>query len=155
MVLSAALQAGFRESGATNLISAKKEPATPMVAVRSMGLAFESFVGYGHESTTPPICMVSEETLECLVDIANKRFKENTERIDRFRRLLKNLSIKDSGEMKRKGQDGEKWEDPEARRERKRAEGLMKSRRMEDGSKSKGSYVAEEALDLQLLNQNP
>ena len=122
IVLSAALQAGFRESGALNLISSTGEPATPMVAVRSMGLGLESLIGYEYENRQ--LCNVTEGHLRTLIELSNERFGENTKRISRFRTLLKKLSSEETGDVKRKGQDGEEWEDPEVRRERKRAEGL-------------------------------
>jgi tRNA wybutosine-synthesizing protein 3 len=47
-ILSAALQAGFRESGAMNIGASleKGRDTTPMVAVRSLGLMLDSIVGY-------------------------------------------------------------------------------------------------------------
>lgn len=101
----------------------------------------------------PPVCMVPEETLECLVGIANERFQENTKRIERFRALLKKLSTEGSGEVKKQGQDAEEWEDPQVRRERKRAEGLMRSRQMKESRQLQGWEDAE-TVDLQLLDQN-
>ena len=153
IVLAAALQSGFRESGAINLISLNHEPPAPMVAVRSMGLSLESIVGCGRGGINVPDCIVPEETLQCLVGIANERFVENTQRIDRFRRLLKKLSIEESGDARRKGQEGEEWENPQARKERKRAEGLWRSQQM------KQRRVVErqddmEIVDVQLLNQD-
>ncbi|TVY52201.1 tRNA wybutosine-synthesizing protein [Lachnellula suecica] len=116
-VLSAALQAGFRESGALNLIS-PSEQATPMVGIRSMGLALESLVGF--EDDGREICMVPEWQLKTLLEISNERFVENTKRIERFRKLLGELGVM-------RGKEGEGWEDPQVRRERKRAEGLKRS----------------------------
>lgn len=153
MVLSAALQAGFRESGALNLVSPTSEPAAPMVAVRSMGLALESIIGIEGE-VLQPTCTASEESLECLVDIANERFKENTKRIERFRTLLKKLSTEKPGQTKRKGQDGEEWEDPQVRRERKRAEGLVRSQQMKDNKSLESSEEVPETPNLQLLDHS-
>ena len=121
-----------------------------MVAVRSMGLALESIVGFNHGER--PICMVSQENLESLVDKANERFKENSQRIARFQGLL----TKPKGELserRRRGQEGERWEDPRVRRDRKRAEGLMRSLQMK-GNKALEELDYAEIVDSQLLNQN-
>jgi tRNA wybutosine-synthesizing protein 3 len=122
-VLSAGLQAGFRESGAINLIGAGKEPATPIVAVRSMGLALESIIGFHAEGKE--VASASEEELKALLEISNERFVVNSQRIERFRELLKQLG--EGGQGKKKGDgDGEEWEDAEVRRERKREAGLRR-----------------------------
>ncbi|KAI6711521.1 tRNA wybutosine-synthesizing protein [Diplocarpon mali] len=126
-VLSAALQAGFRESGALNLTSSTSEPPTPMVGIRSMGLALESVIGFA--SGGKGICVVPEWQLRSLIEISNQRFQENAKRIARFRTLLR---AERSTEGKRKGQEGVKWEDAGERRERKRAEGLERARVMRE-----------------------
>jgi len=112
-ILSAALQAGFRESGALNLLPSGKEPATPMVAVRSMGLSLSSLVGRCGPSGDA-ICNISDDELRTLIEIGNKRFKENEKRITRFRELL------------RRSSEGKEWEDSKSRGGRKRREGLEK-----------------------------
>jgi tRNA wybutosine-synthesizing protein 3 len=122
MVLSAALQAGFRESGAIGLTSSNNEPVTPLVAVRSMGLGLESVVG--QIDGTDPLCFTQPEILLGLVDIANKRFKENKHRIDRFRKLLATAILASRGTKIKSKSDGSEWEDASGRRERKKMEGL-------------------------------
>jgi tRNA wybutosine-synthesizing protein 3 len=157
MVLSAALQAGFRESGAISLVSSKSEPATPMVAVRSMGLGLESIIGFGQGEARLPDCTVSEESLETLVEQANERFIENTKRIERFRSLLKKSSSEEAGEVKRKGQGGREWENQQVRRERKRAEGLMRSQQLKNSDVDKAIKALEDSQEpcgLQFLDQN-
>lgn len=148
IILSAALQAGFRESGAINLIPSGKEPATPMVAVRSMGLTLESLIGY--HSHGVEFCTVSPRELRNLIEISNARFGENEKRISRFRELLKKFSSEDVDEGKRKGEEGEQWEDAGARRERKKAEGLARRKQL---AKSAGSHQqgTEESLGLDSL----
>ncbi|KAF4635911.1 hypothetical protein G7Y89_g2187 [Cudoniella acicularis] len=89
-VLAAALQAGFRESGALNLTSSFAEQPTPMVGIRSMGLALESLIGFEHDGQE--LCTVPEWQLKNLLEISNDRFVENTKRIERFRTLLKDFS---------------------------------------------------------------
>ncbi|KAK8216037.1 methyltransferase TYW3-domain-containing protein [Phyllosticta capitalensis] len=120
-VLSAASQAGFRESGAVGLTANADGSVTPMVAVRSIGLAFDAVVGYEDEDGKM-VAVVSEPYLRSLVELANERFAVNTERIARFRsHLLEQYRQNGKQSKNKKGAD---WEDAAARRERKRAEGL-------------------------------
>ncbi|KAL8285348.1 hypothetical protein RB600_009676 [Gaeumannomyces tritici] len=121
-VLRCGLEAGFRESGAINLTTAQGQ-VTPMVAIRSMGLGFESIIGMqvGGENK----CIVSPEYLALLVRTADERFAQNRKRTERFRQALAAL----------RGPAGEQagrsvWEDAAARRERKKAEGLRKKAEM-------------------------
>jgi tRNA wybutosine-synthesizing protein 3 len=116
-ILKAALQAGFRESGALNILSSGQESATPMVAVRSMGLSFSSLIGYSNASGEA-ICNLGEDDLKMLLEIGNERFVENEKRIARFRELLK-------GSPEKKD-----WEDSKARGARKRREGLERREEM-------------------------
>lgn len=111
---------------------------SPIVAVRSSGLALESIIGYaeddspdlGSSNGEPTIrSLVSEEYLQMLVDISNERFDVNTQRKERFRTLLLDMCSRDSG-GKPAG-----WEDPGERKERKRAEGLRRQREMQEDSK--------------------
>lgn len=127
-VLAAALSAGFRESGAVSLTSAKNGDVTPMVAVRSTGYAFDSIVGFQDDDACNR-SLVDETCLRTLVDIANDRFRINTERIARFRTALAasyscltspaNTSAKPN------------WEDADARKRRKRQEGLARQQAMQ------------------------
>jgi len=123
-ILSCALQAGFRESGAVNILPSGKEAATPIVAVRSQGTMLESLVGFLDDDKAR--CNVPEAYLETLLRISNERFSENEKRIQRFRDELRKADYgADAAKDKRKGDAGE-WEDPAARRERKKAEGILK-----------------------------
>ncbi|KAI6369997.1 hypothetical protein MCOR25_004339 [Pyricularia grisea] len=119
-VLRCGLEAGFRESGAINLLGQQQQQqhATPMVAIRSMGLGLESIVGTLAAGRLHSI--VSPEYLAMLVRISNERFRQNAERIERFRLALK----EEFGDKKQTGKPG--WEDAAARRERKKAEGLRR-----------------------------
>ena len=122
-LLAAASTAGFRESGATGISNNKDGSTTPMVAVRSNGLALDAVVGYLDQEGTP-ICFVSEEYLSLLNRIAIERFKVNAERIERFRlALLQAYSTRAS-------EQASSFEDAATRRERKRAEGLAKQEAM-------------------------
>ncbi|CAJ0547835.1 Ff.00g045890.m01.CDS01 [Fusarium sp. VM40] len=125
ILLRCGLQAGFRESGALNIIPNGKDAVTPMVAIRTMGLAFESLVGQqvdGHRQR-----IVSPEYLQTLVQIANERFAENKKRIERFQNAFRDAV---SAPAPRRNPEGQEWEDAAARRERKRAEGLRKKAEM-------------------------
>lgn len=126
------MEAGFRETGAVSLTPRHQSKGdtcpTPMVAVRSMGLSFESLIGV-ETSNGERSSLVTPEYLELLVKISHERFSENQKRISRFRQALKGVfgvySPGDSDRSKPKAvPDG--WEDSESRRERKKLEGLMR-----------------------------
>ena len=128
LVIQAGMEAGFRETGAVSILPAggAGQEATPIVAVRSMGLSFESLLGIegvdGKRS-----CIVSPEYVRMLVRIGNERFVENEKRISRFRTALQKaftVSSQPNGPARRKTENGGVWEDPEARKQRKREEGL-------------------------------
>ena len=99
-----------------------------MVAVRSAGLAFDSIIGYQNEEGLN-ISMVDERHLRMLVGIANERFRINTERIERFRSaLLSQFKSPQTNVTKFLPLKPIKagYEDPEARRRRKKMEGLSR-----------------------------
>ncbi|KAL4781586.1 methyltransferase TYW3-domain-containing protein [Aspergillus varians] len=143
-VLSAASSSGFRESGLQSLrcLEGDSRPS-PIVAVRSAGLALESVIGYceddvkgdGNGCGGEPVIrsLVSEEYLRMLVTMSNERFSVNTERKERFKTaILKGCSIENSdGTKAKKGTKPPGWEDPEKRKERMRAEGLIKKKLLE------------------------
>jgi tRNA wybutosine-synthesizing protein 3 len=130
-ILKAALQAGFRESGAINLTSAISEAPTPMVAVRSAGLALDSVIGWLN-ADDDCICIVSETYLKGLLAVANERFDENLKRITRFRDLLLASAQTPADIEARKKSKGNDWEDASIRWERKRAEGLKRSQELKE-----------------------
>lgn len=116
-ILSAAINAGFRESGVQSLKNLEDPNAFPMVAVRTAGLALGSIIGHacGTEvGKDEAYALVSEEYLKTLLRLANARFLDNAERIERFSKSL--FHGHKSSELS--------WEDPQSRRERKKAEGL-------------------------------
>jgi len=109
-----------------NILPSGKEAATPIVAVRSQGTMLESLVGFFEDDE--PKCNVQDTYLDTLLRISNERFCENERRIQRFRDELKKVGYGvDAVKDKRKGDTGE-WEDPNVRRERKKAEGIRKSK---------------------------
>lgn len=119
------MHAGFRESGAVSLTPSgdQSQSATPMVAVRSMGLGFESLIGYAEDDGDAKCLMVPPEYLDVLMRIGNERFVENAKRIARFE-LAFSEAIR--GPLPKKNPEGGDWEDPVARRERMKAEGLRR-----------------------------
>lgn len=147
-VLSAAATSGFRESGLQSLRCLEGENGpSPIVAVRSAGLSLESVIGYCESSdeeddttSKEPVIrsLVTEEYLQMLVAISNERFLVNAERKERFRtNLLKLCSTEQlCGPKTRSKAKHEGWEDPAARRERKRTEGLMRKKFLETQTKS-------------------
>lgn len=167
-ILIAAIQAGFRESGAINLLERNREKlktkqrhhnfqltefdeenastqekanlkveleleATPMVAIRSNGLALESIVGL--ELNGRYICMIPEWQMRGLLLQANQRFRDNTQRINKFAKLLlereskqEQISKSQSHHNKKSTSVSSNWEDPAVRKARKRQEGLDKAK---------------------------
>ncbi len=142
-ILCAAINAGFRESGVQSLKNLEDPNAFPMVAVRTAGLALGSIIGHVCEKGTGEEdvrALVSEEYLETLLKVANARFAVNAERIERFSDSLfhGNKSSESS------------WEDPQSRRERKRAEGLEKK----DHLKAQDGQM-DESYDFEALDDGP
>lgn len=135
-VLNAALTAGFRESGAVSLGSTKGE-SNPIVAVRSAGYSFDAIIGYQDEKGDN-IAMVDANYLRTLVNVANERFKINLDRIARFRDGL--LKTQQHGTSR-----APDWEDADARKQRKREEGLARQQAL----KSKESqHTHDESTDV-------
>ncbi|KJZ72554.1 hypothetical protein HIM_08078 [Hirsutella minnesotensis 3608] len=150
-LLRSGLQAGFRESGAVNVTPAGDAPlATPMVAIRSMGLGLESLIGY-ETGDGRRGWFVPARHLETLRAVANERFAENARRIERFRAAFLDAV---SEPRPPRGCDGAEWEDAAARRERMRAEGLRKKAALaavsggEDTAESFDLAVDISALDM-------
>jgi len=151
-VLSAAINAGFRESGVQSLRNPDDKEAAPMVAVRTSGLALESVIGYLEEGRGKEDvrCIVNEGYLRIIVGLINERFEANTERILRFRRQLLDPH---SGHKLPRG-DAERWEDADARRQRKRAEGLQKSQESRKDREASSASPTIEDCDLKLWDEN-
>ncbi|EUC38915.1 hypothetical protein COCCADRAFT_353 [Bipolaris zeicola 26-R-13] len=122
-VLNAALAAGFRESGAVSLGSTKGE-SNPIVAVRSAGYSFDSIIGY-QNANGDNIALVNEKYLQTLVSIANERFKINLDRITRFRNALLDAQQQSTSHPP-------DWEDADARKKRKREEGLARQQALKN-----------------------
>lgn len=118
-----------------------------MVAVRSMGLGFESLVGT-MDGAGRKKAIVSPEYLSMLVRIGNERFAENGKRIGRF---LEALRSEVDGDVVTVSKAHEK----ELRRERKMAEGLRRqaearSRREQTAGEEIEAYIDDLAGDTNL-----
>jgi len=145
-VLTAALSAGFRESGALSLTPAKSGEVNPMVAVRSTGYSYDSIIGY-HNDDEENIALVDDYYLQTMVNVANERFQINTERIARFRAAL----LQQYHPQPIEGSEGE-WENAEVRKQRKRAEGLARQQALKaqsefDAASSESTSVTDSGLN--------
>ena len=150
-VLAAATASGFRESGLQSLRCLEgDEGPSPVVGVRSSGLALESVIGYcdddgdDENDGDEPIVrsLVSEAYLAMLVAMSNERFGVNAERKERFRG---GLMVAFSGDAK-SGKKMTEWEDPDVRKERKRAEGLARKKMLEDQRRAAEMGTEDESL---------
>lgn len=119
-LLKCAQGAGFRESGASNVPGDERTPVN--VAIRMIGLAMDNIVGYagecsagGEAGQTCRSC-VSEEYLFMLARIVSARFHANLERMERLKQHVEAAFGKK--------RTPRVWESFEARRDRKRREGL-------------------------------
>lgn len=150
MILQSALRAGFRESGALNITPQADRTATPIVAVRSTGLSFESLIGY--EVDGIECSLVQETHLRMLMDIANERFSENAKRIARFREAFRDMVLEPR--RVRLNSEGKQWENAAARRERMREEGLRRKQQalregsVENEDEKQNAMVEVEDFDL-------
>ncbi|KAK4172473.1 methyltransferase TYW3-domain-containing protein [Triangularia setosa] len=133
-VVQAGMEAGFRETGAVSLLSRQDDDHNPIVAVRSMGLSFESLVGIEGSNGTRK-AVVGSGYLDRVVKNSERLFKENEKRIERFRKALKTAFEENP---KRK----EGWEDAETRRERKRLEGLKRKEEIQKQKEAEEAKIA-------------
>ncbi|KAI9809099.1 MAG: hypothetical protein M1825_002388 [Sarcosagium campestre] len=153
-VLTAALSSGFRESGALNITpSGRENIVTPMVAIRSTGLALDCIVGClsDEKGDSSPRSLVGENYLAVLVRIANERFVENAKRISRFQSHLAlqsgkhgSSTIEGLSETSRTGKSrraSSGWEDGEVRMRRLKEEGLRKRKDAQQRDGGGGSQI--------------
>lgn len=100
-----------------------------MVAVRSTGYSFDSIIAY-QDIKGDIHALVDEAYLRVLTSIANERFKINAERIGRFQTALAQEYQQVLGKEKSPSTVPDSadsvWEEPNIRRERKKAEGLAR-----------------------------
>ncbi|KAI9892415.1 MAG: hypothetical protein M1814_001372 [Vezdaea aestivalis] len=140
--VSAAMQAGFRESGIQGVLPNARGEIMPMVGIRSTALALDCVVGIVTDSDH--LAIVNETYLQTLLEIANEKFKENHNRINRFRELL----IKKQGANASLGMalQSQEWENADVRRQRKIAEGLERQKQLASRL-GKDSSQIDDALD--------
>jgi tRNA wybutosine-synthesizing protein 3 len=91
---------------------------SPMVAIRSNGLALDAIIGVldADENVQK---VVSDEYIAMLVRVGNMRFRKNDKRIEKLTRNLEEALFTPTEEK-------DVPEDKEARKERKRKEGLQR-----------------------------
>lgn len=123
-LLSAAINSGFRESGVQSLKNLDDPNACPMVAVRTAGLGLDAIIASVTEDDEVGGCrfhqLVPNDYAIMLMRVANERFDANKQRIEKFRVCLKEAMALEMEKV----QHSKQWETPEARRQRKRDEGL-------------------------------
>lgn len=121
-LLSAAINAGFRESGVQSLRALDDPSSGVMVAIRTAGLAFETVVGVVEGQDIRRI--VNEEYLGMCAKIVNERFKWNDARRERLRAEIRRFGARQ--------QVASSWEDEDQRKARKRREGLLRQQQQHD-----------------------
>jgi tRNA wybutosine-synthesizing protein 3 len=138
VILAIAQQAGFRESGIMSLGDC------PVVAIRSIGLAFDSIVAFENaEGTLVPL--VDEVYLRTLVLVANERFTINRERIER---LAKGITTRPA--MDYTSHTSTDQQEATARRELNKREGLAKqqAQRLIAGPKHDDALHEQDRVEL-------
>lgn len=157
-LLSAAINAGFRESGVQSLRILDDPEAGVMLAVRTAGLTFETVVGCLGEQGLQR--MVTEDYLAMCAEVVNQRFRWNSERKERLTKEIKMAMQRQVAEETRI----HAWEDKDERRRRKREQGLLRQKQLitaleldleEDGDNTserrQSNGNTEESIDLEKL----
>lgn len=98
----------------------------PMVAIRCNGLAMDSIIGIVDSSSGRVKDLVNHAYLKTLLKVCNLRFEDNKRRTDTFSMYIGGALFGDAKEK------NEVWEDKEARKARKRQEGLKKQKELRD-----------------------
>lgn len=92
--------------------------------------------------------MVSLSYLRVLIDLSNDKFRMNVAQMARFEeRLTKHLLTAENVTPKKVGDQGGEWEDKEARKERKRREGMLKQEETAKARAEKKKATAEAAAE--------
>ncbi|KAF9547586.1 hypothetical protein EC957_008242 [Mortierella hygrophila] len=151
--LNHSLFSGYRNSGI--LPSTKRT----MLAIRST-LKLDAPIAYIPSSTSSSTTgtttgtgeekiylMVSLSYLRVLIDLSNDKFRMNVAQMARFEeRLTKHLLTADTT-PKKVGDQGGEWEDKEARKERKKREGMLKQEGTAMARAEKKKAAAEAAAE--------
>lgn len=96
----------------------------PMLAIRCNGLAMDSIIGVVDSSNGRVKNLVDHTYLKTLLKVCNLRFEDNRRRIDTFSAHIGGTLFGDGKER------NEVREDKEARKARKREEGLKKQKEL-------------------------
>lgn len=149
-LLSAAINAGFRESGVQSLKALDPNYAGDgvMVAIRTNGIVFETIVGVWNEEEQKAVALVGEPYLRMCADVVNERFAWNDERKERLFSELRQV-------IQREGwsEDSKRAETKDERRERKRREGLERQQAAkgdQDGVQSRTNSLSTATEDINL-----
>lgn len=140
-LLSAAINAGFRESGVQSLRVLADPGSGVMVAIRTAGLAFETVVarvvegteGEGQEVRR----IVSEDYLAMCATVVNERFRWNDARRERLRAEIPRFITKNH-------HGAREWENEDERRLRKRRDGLLRQEQQQKNQESANRAVEKE-----------
>ncbi|KAF9158284.1 hypothetical protein DFQ27_005994 [Actinomortierella ambigua] len=124
--LNYSLFSGYRNSGI--LPSAKRT----MLAIRST-LKIDTPIAYVHRGTDRIQLMVTLPYLRGLLELSNDKFRMNVAQMQRFEQHLQHklVGVDPTAPSKPKIGDQGTWEDKDARRERKRREGMERKRILE------------------------
>jgi tRNA wybutosine-synthesizing protein 3 len=144
-LLTAAIAAGFRESGVQSLKSLDDQEAGVMVAIRTAGLVFDSVVGVvieGDDESETMQGVVGEGYLQFCTETINEKFVWNQKRKERLTVELEKArkSLEDDAAEEREEQ--ERWN-------RNRDEGLRKQQELqtERTTNPEKDGVAEDVLE--------
>ncbi|CAZ86625.1 unnamed protein product [Tuber melanosporum] len=118
IILTAALSAGFRESGIMN--PGLTEHSFPMIAIRCNGLVVDSIIGVMNVTPSGIKMIVDENYLKTMMLVSSLRFEDNKRRIDAFSGKIEQVLF-NQGQAPSKESKGE-------RKIRKREEGLRRQR---------------------------
>jgi tRNA wybutosine-synthesizing protein 3 len=138
LLLKAASESGFRESGAMGIPTSSSDRNPIMLAVRTNGLPFDSIIGY-EDKNGDLLSLVNSDYVYNMLSIANERFTANKERTQKFQKAVSCIPTTLTHQDR---------EDPEIRKQRKRAEGLAKQQALLNETSTPSSTTPPIDLDL-------
>lgn len=131
VILTAALSAGFRESGIMN--PGLSEHSFPTIAIRCNGLIMDSIIGVMNASHPSIKMIVDENYLKTMMLVSSLRFEDNKRRVDAFSGEIEQVLF-NQGQAPPKESKGE-------RKIRKREEGLRRQRILRASQTHGGSQL--------------
>ncbi|PWW78436.1 hypothetical protein C7212DRAFT_357074 [Tuber magnatum] len=131
IILTAALSAGFRESGIMN--PGLTEHSFPTIAIRCNGLVMDSIIGVVNAPHPGIKMIVDENYLKTVMLVSSLRFEDNKRRVDAFSGKIEQILF-NQGQVPSKESKGE-------RRIRKREEGLRKQKILRAAQTHSGSQL--------------